>query len=82
MTVNEREWLFGGPEAQVDVLLEPTRGHTADEVAQMLRNEGASNVAVLSARFVSARAARQTLDALEPVAVAHPKATKRLHRRR
>jgi hypothetical protein len=82
VTSNERQWIFGGPEAEVDVLLEPTQGHTADEVARRLRAEGASHVEVLSPGFVSARAARETLDALGPVATAHPKATKRMHRPR
>jgi hypothetical protein len=79
VTSNEREWLFGEPDAEVDVLLEPTPGHSADEVAELLRAEGASQVTVLSPEYVSARAARETLAALEPVATVHPKATKRMH---
>jgi hypothetical protein len=82
VTANERDWVFGGPEAEVDVLLEPHEGHTADEVAQSLRDGGASDVQVLSPGFVSARAARKTLEALSSVATAHPKATKQMHRPR
>ena len=82
MTTNERNWVFGGPETEVDVLLEPTKGHTADEVAQRLRDEGASDIQILSPGFISARTARGTLDALRPVATAHPKVNKQLHRPR
>jgi hypothetical protein len=72
--------LFGGPDAEVTVLLEPRQGHTADEVAQRLRDRGASDVAVLSPGFVSARAARSLLKAVESVASIQPKATKRMHK--
>jgi len=82
VTLNERNWAFGDPGVEVDVLLEPTQGHTAEEVAQRLRDEGASDVAVLSPGFVSARAARGTLEALQSVATAHPKVTKQMHRPR
>lgn len=77
---NERDAVFGGPEAEVDVLLEPTPGHTTSDVVQRLHDEGASAVSILSAGFISARVARRTLESLESVATAHPKATKRLHR--
>ncbi len=80
MTSNEREWFFGGRQSDVDVVLEPLEGYTAEQVAQRLRDEGASNVEVLSPEFVSARAAHETLEALRLVATARPKATKHLHR--
>ncbi|MGY1727832.1 hypothetical protein ACI79J_12760 [Geodermatophilus sp. SYSU D01062] len=82
MTINERDWVFGGPEAEIDALLEPHEGHTADEVAQRLRDEGASSVQVLSPGFVSTRATRGALDALRPVATVNPKSTKQMHRAR
>jgi hypothetical protein len=81
VTTNERRWVFGGRDGdEVSVVLEPRRGHTADEVAQRLRDTGASEVAVLSPSFVSARAARAVLAAVEAVATVRPKATARMHR--
>jgi hypothetical protein len=82
MTPNEREWVFGGPDARVDVLLEPLPGHATDELVERLKDEGASQVTVLSANFVSARVARAALRSLESIAIAHPKATKQMHRGR
>ena len=79
MTSNEREWLLGGSDAEVSVLLEPRRGHTADEVAQLARERGATEVAVLSSGVVSARGAREKIESLNSVATAHPKATKKMH---
>jgi hypothetical protein len=79
VTANERRWVFGGPTGdEVSVLLEPRRGHTADEVAQRLRDTGASDVAVLSPSFVSARVARSVLAALESIATVAPKVTARM----
>ena len=80
MTSNEREWVFGSPEAEVDVLLEPLPGHAAEEVVERLHEEGASDVTVLSPGFISARVSRGTLRALEPIARSQPKVTKQMHR--
>ena len=80
MTSNEREWVFGSPEAEVDVLLEPLPGHAADEVVERLYDEGASDVAVLSPGFISARVSRGALRSLESIAISHPKVTKQMHR--
>jgi hypothetical protein len=77
---NEQEWVFGGPDAEVEVLAEPRPGHTADEVARLLREAGASQVAVLSAGFVSARTSRVALAAVDGVATVSPKATKAMRR--
>jgi hypothetical protein len=82
VTSNEKDWVLGGPDAEVRVLLEPRQGHTADEVAQLARERGASEVVVLSSGVVSARGARKEFDSLSSVATAHPKATKRMHRLR
>src|SRR5262245_59537763 len=49
---NEQEWVSGGPDAEVGVVLEPLQGHTAEEVAQLARERGASDVVVLSAGMV------------------------------
>ena len=65
-----------GPNAELDVLVEPTAGHTVEEVVDRLREVGAANVEVLSPGFVSARATRDALRSLESIAIAHPKATK------
>jgi hypothetical protein len=78
MTTNEREWHFGGPHAVVGVLLEPLNGHTADEVAQLAREHGVADVAVLSSGVVSATGKRKDLDSLSDVATAHPKSTAQL----
>jgi hypothetical protein len=80
MTPNERDWAFGGPDAEIDVLLEPRPGHATDEVVQRLHDEGASEVAVLSPGFISARVARGALEALESIATSHPKITKQMRR--
>lgn len=77
---NERDAVFGGPEAEIDVLLEPTNGHTTADVVQRLRKEGASAVTVLSAGFISARVTGHVLESLNSVATAHPKATKQMRR--
>ena len=82
MTPNEREWVFGSPDAEIDVLLEPLPGHAADEVVERLRDEGASEVAVLSPGFISARVPRGALRSLESIATSHPKITKQMHRGR
>jgi nucleotide-binding universal stress UspA family protein len=81
-TSNESEWVFGGPDAEVGVLLQPKHGHTADEVAQLARERGASDVVVLSSGVVSARGARKKIDSLSSVATAQPKATKQMRRPR
>lgn len=82
MTSNERDWIFGGPDTEVAVLLEPASGHTVDEIVRRLREEGASDVTVLSTGFVSARATHDALRSLDSIATAHPKATKGLRRPR
>jgi hypothetical protein len=82
VTSNEREWVFGGPDAVVGVLLEPRQGHTADEVAKLARERGVSDVVVLSSGVVSATGVRETLESLNAVATAHPKVTARLRRLR
>jgi hypothetical protein len=82
VTSNEQAWIFGGPDAEVDVVVEPLEGHTADEVAQHLRDGGASDVAVLSPSYVSARATRSVAKSVESMATVAPKATKRIHRLR
>ena len=82
MTSNEQDWIFGGPDTEVDVLLEPTTGHTVDEIVRRLHEEGASNVTVLSPGFVSARATHHALRSLDSIAIAHPKPTKGLRRPR
>jgi hypothetical protein len=82
VTSNERDWVFGGPDTEVGVLLEPRQGHTAEEVAQLARERGASEVVVLSSGVVSARGARKKLESLNSVATAHPKATKQMRRLR
>lgn len=61
---------------EIDVLVEPTAGHTTEEVAGALREVGAADVDVLAPGFVSARATRAALRSLEPIAIAHPKPTK------
>lgn len=80
--MSERDWTFGDPDTEVDVLVEPVEGHTAEEVAELLRAGGAALVEVPAPGFVSARAPRRVLDTLAGVAVVHPKPTKRMHRPR
>jgi hypothetical protein len=82
VTSNEQVWMFGGPDAEVDVVAEPHEGHTAAEVAQHLRDEGASDVEVLSPSYVSARATRSVAESVGSLATVVPKATKRMHRLR
>jgi hypothetical protein len=82
VTSNEQDWVFGGPDAEVGVLLEPRSGHSVDEVAQLARERGVSDVEVLSSGMVSARGARHKLESLDSVATAHPKATKQMRRMR
>jgi hypothetical protein len=77
---NEQEWVSGGPDAEVGVVLEPLQGHTAEEVAELARERGASDVVVLSPGMVSARGARKNLESLKSVASARPKATKQMRR--
>jgi hypothetical protein len=82
VTSNERDWVLGGPDAEVGVLLQPLQGHTADEVARLAREHGASEVVVLSSGVVSAKGKRQSFESLASVATAHPKPTKTMHRSR
>jgi hypothetical protein len=65
-----------GPDDELDVLIEPADGHSVEDVVQRLHEVGAADIEVLSPGFISARATREGLRSLEPIAVAHPKATK------
>jgi hypothetical protein len=78
---NEQEFVFGGPDVEVGVYLEPRKGHTVEEVAKAARQTGASEVVVLPTGVVSARGARKKLESLKSVATATPKATKQMRPR-
>ena len=67
---------MAGANDEVDVLVEPTAGHTVEEVVQRLDDVGATDVEVLAPGFVSARATNDGLRLLEPIAIVHPKVTK------
>jgi hypothetical protein len=72
---NEREWIFGAPDAVVSVLLEPRQGQTAFGIAQLAREYGLADATVLSPGVVSATGERAKLESLDAVATVHPKAT-------
>ncbi len=60
----------------IAAMLEPLPGHSDEEVVESLRNAGALAVRILTPGFISAKASRAALSAIEAIAYVHPKRQK------
>ncbi len=60
------------------VTVEPLPGHTDEEIVARLAEIGATEVKILAAGFISARASRESMRRLEDIAAVQIKPTKQL----